>query len=149
MTFISTTLATAAAVLTLSENVYHNFINAIRSEVTIVIVYAVIKYYNITLTANGIDATMRGVLEQYIDSIVIAIPNIVRVFFDASKKAQLQIQNEKDFALGVGLGNIQNAFLTTFVSTQARYSSPEELTQIGNVIFKRIPEIRDAIFSAG
>ena len=40
-----------------------------------------------------IDATMRGVLEQYIDSIVI--------------------------------------------------------TQISNVIFKRIPEIRDAIFSAG
>jgi hypothetical protein len=47
-----------------------------------------------------IDATMRGVLEQYIDSIVIAIPNIVRVFFDASKNAKLQIQNEKNFALG-------------------------------------------------
>jgi hypothetical protein len=47
-----------------------------------------------------IDATMRGVLEQYIDSIVIAIPNIVRVFFDPSRKAQLQIQNEKDFVLG-------------------------------------------------
>ena len=97
----------------------------------------------------AIDATMRGVLEQYIDSIVIAIPNIIRVFFDPSKKARLQIQNENDFVLGVALGNIQNAFLTTFVSTQARYPSPEELTQISNVIFKRIPEIRDAIFSAG
>jgi hypothetical protein len=41
-----------------------------------------------------IDATMRGV-EQYIDSIVIATPNIVRIFFDSSKKTQLQIQNEK------------------------------------------------------
>jgi hypothetical protein len=39
--------------------------------------------------------------------------------------------------------------LTTFISTQARYPSPKELTQISNVIFKRIPEIRDAIFSAG
>lgn len=58
----------------------------------------------------AIDATMRGVLEQYIDSIVIAIPNIERAFFDSSKKAQLQIQNEQDFALGVALGNIQNAF---------------------------------------
>lgn len=88
-----------------------------------------------------IDATMRGVLEQYIDSIVIATPNIVRIFFDSSKKTQLQIQNEKDFALGVALGNTQNAFLTTFVSTQARYPTPEELTQISNVIFKRIPKI--------
>jgi hypothetical protein len=34
----------------------------------------------------AIDATMRGVLEQYIDSIVIAIPNIVKVFFDPSNK---------------------------------------------------------------
>src|SRR5919199_6178463 len=95
----------------------------------------------------AIDAIMRGLLEQYIDSIVIAIPNIVKVFFDPSKKARLQIQNENDFALGVALGNIQNAFLTTFVSTQARYPNPEELTDISNVIFKRIPEIRDAINS--
>jgi hypothetical protein len=50
-----------------------------------------------------IDSTMRGNLEQYIDSIVIATSNIVRIFFDPSKKAQLQIQNEKDFALGVAL----------------------------------------------
>jgi hypothetical protein len=63
----------------------------------------------------AIDATMRGVLEQYIDSIVIAIPNIVKVFFDPSNKA-LQIHDENDFAFGVALGNIQNAFLTTFVS---------------------------------
>jgi hypothetical protein len=76
-------------------------------------------------------------------------PSIVKVFFDPSKKAQLQIQNDNDFVLGVALGNIQNAFLTTFVSTQARYPSPEELTDISNVIFKRIPEIRDAIVSAG
>jgi hypothetical protein len=93
----------------------------------------------------AIDAIMRGLLEQYIDSIVIAIPNIVKVFFDPSKKAQLQIQNENDFALGIALGNIQNAFLTTFVSTQATYPNAEELTDISNVIFKRIPELRDAI----
>jgi hypothetical protein len=49
----------------------------------------------------------------------------------------------------VALGNIQNAFLTTFVSLQARYPTPEELEEISNVIFKRIPEIRDAILSAG
>jgi hypothetical protein len=57
-----------------------------------------------------IDAPMRGVLEQYIDSIVIAIPNIIQVFFGSSNKSQLQIQNKNDFVLGVALGNIQNAF---------------------------------------
>jgi hypothetical protein len=97
----------------------------------------------------AIDATMRGLLEQYIDSIVIAIPNIVRVFFDPSKKAQLQIQDEKDFALGIALGNIQNAFLTSFVSIQARYPTLEELAEISNIIFKRTAEIRNTIFSVG
>src|ERR671933_486925 len=95
----------------------------------------------------GIDATMRGVLEQYNDSIVIAIPNIVKVFFDPSNKA-LQIQDENDFAFGVALGNIQNAFLTTFVSIQARYPIPEEIEEINNIISKRAPEIRDSISNA-
>ena len=100
-------------------------------------------------TFMTIDATMRGLLEQYIDSIVIAIPNIVQAFFDPSKKAQMQIQNEKDFALGVALGNIQNAFLTSFVSIHARYPTLDELSEISNIIFKRMPELRNAIFSAG
>jgi hypothetical protein len=95
-----------------------------------------------------IDAPMRGVLEQYIDSIVIAIPNIVEVFLGSSSKSQLQIQNKNDFVLGVALGNIQNAFLTTFVSIQARYPTPEELAEISDVIFRRIPEVRNAILSA-
>ena len=51
----------------------------------------------------AMDATMRGLLEQYIDSVVIAIPNIVKVFFDPSNKA-LQIHDENDFAFGVALG---------------------------------------------
>ena len=46
-----------------------------------------------------LDLTMRGVLEQYIDAIVIEIPNIVTVFFDHLRKAQLQIQNER-FCIG-------------------------------------------------
>lgn len=94
----------------------------------------------------AIDATMRGVLEQYIDSIVIAIPNIVKVFFDPSNKA-LQIGDENDFAFGVALGNIQNAFLTSFVSLQARYPNLEEIEEINNIISKRAPEIRNAILS--
>jgi hypothetical protein len=95
----------------------------------------------------GIDATMRGLLEQYIDSIVIAIPDIVKLFFDPSNKA-LQIQDEKDFAFGVALGNIQNAFLTTFVSIQARYPDPEEIAEINGILSKRVPEIRNSISSA-
>src|ERR687883_423408 len=95
----------------------------------------------------AIDVIMRGLLEQYIDSIVIAIPDIVKLFFDPSNKA-LRIQDEEDFAFGVALGNIQNAFLTTFVSIQARYSDPEEIAEINDMISKRAPEIHNSISSA-
>jgi hypothetical protein len=61
-------------------------------------------------------------------TLVTAIPNILKVFFDPSNKA-LQIHDESDFAFGVALGNIQNAFLTTFVSMQARYPNPEEIAE--------------------
>src|ERR1041385_5340929 len=93
-----------------------------------------------------IDATMRGLLEQYIDSIVIAIPNIVKVFSDPSNKA-LQIQNKNDFAFGVALGNIENAFLTTFISMQASYPSLKEIAEINEIISRRASEIRNAISS--
>jgi hypothetical protein len=94
-----------------------------------------------------IDATMGGLLEQYIDSIVIAIPNIVKVFFDPSNKV-LQIQDGNDFAFGVALGNIQNAFLTTFVSIQARYPDQGEIAEINSIISKHVPEIRNSISNA-
>jgi hypothetical protein len=95
-----------------------------------------------------LDLTMRGVLEQYIDAVVIEIPNIVTVFFDHLRKAQLQIQNERDFALGIALGNIQHAFLTYLDYIQRRPPNHEELTQIAEIIFKRTAEIRSAIFNA-
>ena len=94
-----------------------------------------------------IDATMGGLLEQYIDSIVIAIPNIVKVFFDPSNKV-LQIQDGNDFAFGVALGNIQKAFLTTFVSIQARYPDQGEIAEINSIISKHVPEIRNSISNA-
>jgi hypothetical protein len=37
-------------------------------------------------TCMAIDATTTGLLEQYIDSMVIAIPNIVRVFLRLQRK---------------------------------------------------------------
>ena len=75
-----------------------------------------------------LDLTMRGVLEQYIDAIVIEIPNIVTVFFDHLRKAQLQIQNERDFALGIALGNIQHAFLTYLLYTKKTTESRRTYT---------------------
>jgi hypothetical protein len=47
------------------------------------------------------------------------------------------------------MGNIQNAFLTGFVSIQARYLTLAEISEISNIIFKRVPEMRNAIFSSG
>jgi hypothetical protein len=110
VTFISTTLATAAAALTLSENVYHNFINAIRSEATIVIVYAVIKNYNITLTANcnrcNNERSSRTIYWLYRN----CNPKHCTGLFWRFQECKVTNTEWERLCIGVALGNIQNAF---------------------------------------
>ena len=96
-----------------------------------------------------LDQTMRGTLEQIIDSMIKEIPRLVRVLFEPSQKAQLHIQNEKDFALGIALGGIYQTFSVFFLSVQKRYPNDQESSEIRNIILRRTAELRDAIFSTG
>jgi hypothetical protein len=48
-----------------------------------------------------LDQTARGVLEQIIDGIIRNIPDFVKILYNPSQKAQLHIENERDFLLGI------------------------------------------------
>jgi hypothetical protein len=45
----------------------------------------------------GLHPTVRGFLEHSIDNTIKAVPNSVLVILNPSLKADLQIENEKDF----------------------------------------------------
>jgi hypothetical protein len=96
-----------------------------------------------------LDDTTRGKLEKLIDVNVETTHHIVKVFHGPSQKARFQIKNEDDFALGIALGAIYSAFSVIFSSMHERHPDEEERLEIGDIIFKRIPEIREAIFKTG
>jgi hypothetical protein len=67
-----------------------------------------------------LDQTARGVLEQIIDGIIRNIPDFVKILYNPSQKAQLHIENERDFLLGISLGYLYQAFSSYFVPTYGR-----------------------------
>jgi len=66
-----------------------------------------------------LDQTARGVLEQIIDGIIRNIPDFVKILYNPSQKAQLHIENERDFLLGISLGYLyQHSRATLFLHTE-------------------------------
>jgi hypothetical protein len=96
-----------------------------------------------------LDTETRGLLDKIIDNVVKTAGETVKVFFNPEPKKDLHIQNENDFAYGFALGMIQQTFLTGFLVMHMRIPNEGEKSEIGQVIFRRLAEVRDAIFKAG
>jgi hypothetical protein len=84
---------------------------------------------------------VRGFLEHSIDNTIKAVPNSVMVHLNPSLKADLQIENEKDFVLGAALGIVLQTGLLSFLATYMRVPNQEEFSEIKKVVYKRTPEI--------
>ena len=96
-----------------------------------------------------LDEKTRGRLEQIIDNSIQSTPNIVKLLFNQQVRKRWSIENQNDFSLGFALGTIQNEFWTQFYNEYGRKPYQEELLEISDIIFKRVPEICNAIFNAG
>ena len=93
----------------------------------------------------GLDPTVKDFLEHSIDNTIKAVPNSVRVLLNPSLKADLQIQNEKDFVLGAALGIVLQTGLLSFLATYMRVPNQEEFSEIKNIVYRSTPEIRKAV----
>lgn len=91
----------------------------------------------------------RELLEKIIDNVVGNIDRTVKLFLKTGSKEQLYIQNENDFVLGVIVGIIQQTFLPFFFSVHERIPNEQENSEITNVIFRKLAEVRDSIFKTG
>lgn len=89
------------------------------------------------------DPTVRGFLELLMDGIIARLPEIVKPLFDPKRKAELHIQNTDDFYVWSG------TFFMAFTLSYGRYPNNQEISELGSIIFRRMAEIREAIFKAG
>ena len=96
-----------------------------------------------------LDPTQRGILEQLIDQAVKDMRMTVEfVRWDRYSKI-LKDKNAEDFILGFVYGRIDTTFKATFIATQDRILSKEEMLEVENTIYNRIDELKEAIFKCG
>jgi hypothetical protein len=92
-----------------------------------------------------LDSNIRGSLDQIIDQMVSSLPITLSWLREAGLKANLHIDNEKDYALGYAHGVIKASFLSTFFMRNKRQPEAEETIEADTIIYKRTAELRDSI----
>jgi len=92
----------------------------------------------------------RGMLEQIIDIEITSIENTIKVFRNPKVKSLMQIGSEEDYVLGLAMGHIMGKFEAAHVALHAPTPmSEEESEEAIKIMFKRIKEIKEAIFKSG
>jgi hypothetical protein len=92
-----------------------------------------------------LDSNIRGSLDQIIDQMVSSLPITLSWLREAGLKANLHIDNEKDYALGYAHGVIKASFLSTFFMRNKRQPEAEETIEADTIIYKRTVELRNSI----
>jgi hypothetical protein len=96
-----------------------------------------------------LDPTVRGYLEQSIDNAIKAVPASVKSLFDPKVRAEAHIQNQNDFVLGAAIGMVYQIGIFAILAIHSRSPSQEEISEVGLIIYRHLPELREAIFKAG
>jgi hypothetical protein len=97
----------------------------------------------------SLNPEIRGVLDLLIDGVISQVAVFAKSFLDPKTTSRLHIKSSNDFSSGVAVGMIVAEFNTLFISTYGRGTSEQELSEVSQVILRRMPEIRDAVFRAG
>ena len=88
----------------------------------------------------------RGMLEKIIDEIIATIKTYKEMFVDPRVKQTFHIEKLEDFLFGMMYGEINCTFSSYFTTIKHRKPDQSELHEVSQVILKRLPEIRNAIY---
>jgi hypothetical protein len=90
---------------------------------------------------------MRGVLENLIDQSI----NMTPIFVNMARNnntSEFGITTLDDYVLGIVQGSIMGLFVSFYRSSLAQDLPPNLQTEVGQIIFRRTKEIREAIFKS-
>jgi hypothetical protein len=89
---------------------------------------------------------MRRVLDQLIDRTTVSFHTVMSSL--RTDNANLHIQNEPDYAMGLAYGMILTGFISDFKDHEKREPNQEEMIEVGKVLFDRTEEPREAILKS-
>jgi len=93
----------------------------------------------------GLTPVDRGVLETFIDKAINEAKMDTRTFADEKVRKAFHINNSEDFVFGMAYGQINASFSAYFTTSHRTLPSVEELVEITDIIFRRLPEIKKSI----
>lgn len=91
----------------------------------------------------------RGLLEQIIDTTIAEIPLTVQLHRMDEVQKTWKYENPDDFVLGYIHGRIIYTFETILKMAGRKGLTRDELKETLEIIYKRMPEIREGIFKEG
>jgi len=93
-----------------------------------------------------LNSTDRGILDQIIDISINNAKRNFKFFSNEKVKQGFQLKNIEEFVFGIEYGTITNAYGNYFKSVHFRIPTDEEADEMTEVIMKRLPEIKKAIY---
>jgi hypothetical protein len=81
-----------------------------------------------------LDDRMKGVLDHFIDRTTISFHTIMSSL--RTGKAEFQIQNESDYAIGLAHGMILTGFISDFKTRYKREPNQDETIEVSKVLFR-------------
>lgn len=97
----------------------------------------------------GLDQTDRGYLEKMIDTKITFIPQFISYARQEEIIKNTQLQSEDDFVLGIIVGSIFENFSTYFIQIHGKEATDEQMNEQSDVVFKRMRDMKEAIFQCG
>ena len=98
------------------------------------------------IVCMGLSSNDRGFLDQVIDRTTNDAKNTKSMFVDPQIKTAFQLKNPEEFVFGRAYGQIFQSFSSYFPTINKRLATEEELQEVSQVIIRRLPELRQAIF---
>jgi hypothetical protein len=90
-----------------------------------------------------LDDKMKGALDHLISRTIISFHTVMSSI--RIDKADFNIQNESDYALGLAHGMILAGFISDFKDHNKREPNQEEMTGVSNILVDRTAELREVI----
>lgn len=92
---------------------------------------------------------LRGSLEEIIEIAIEHLPIHISEWRSDEVRKKYQITHADDFVYGFTVGQIISNFVGLVTTVEKRTPRSEEIEEAKIIVFKRIPEIKKAIFDSG
>ena len=93
----------------------------------------------------ALDAQTRKVVKNIIDQAISMIPAETKIIQQSHLKSELKLKEENDFILGMVWSYIIFNATNYYVNRFGKSATNEELSDLVNIVQKRIKEMKDAV----